>query len=175
MLNHTPLRTLFRQDHEGRFTLKPATSSPPDIDTRESVALEPPEFDPDQPVTPAPESTDALLRDIRNLLRDMQPNPPADNFRPVAITLADTTGGESVLDINGGFNYVYLPPVPRAVTVYWGNTAWALAVMSPGQAAKLHIPYRMDQFRLTWGAGTINQVIYALFTTDPIEIDILAY
>lgn len=176
--DHTPFRsplsTLFRQRDDGKMVLKPASSSPPDIDVRDTVASEY-EFDPNQEAKPRDATTVEMLREIRDLLRDMRPNPPADNFRPMSVPVTDTTGGEKTLDVIGGWEYVYIPPVPRTVTVYWRSMTWPLAVLQTGQAAKLHIPYRLDEFSLSWGAGAATDVIYLLFTTDPIDVDILAY
>lgn len=174
-MNHTPLRTLFRQDHEGKFSLKPASSSPPDIETREIVALEPPEFDPDKVVLPREETAIEILKDIRRLLLDAQPNPPADNFRPWTSGPLPTGQGEQSIDIINGYNYLFIPKVPRSVTVYWGNSSMPLAVLTATWAARLKIPYRLDQIRLSWGTGTQGDQIYVYFTTDDISVDIIAY
>ncbi len=172
-----PLSSLFRVQDNGKheLPLKPASSSPPDASTRQLSSEMEYDFDPNQEAKPQEASVIEILREIRNAIRDMRPNPPADNFRPMLITIPSTGAGEQQIDVIGGYEYIYVPPVPRSVTIFWRSRSWPLGLLQVGQAANIHIPYRLDEFSLSWGAGAANDVIYLLFTTDPISIDILAY
>lgn len=126
------------------------------------------------PLKPATGEDDPvkLLRDIRELLRDMRPGPPKSSLRTRTVTL-DTGANSGDIADPTGFSNVFIPRVPRQVDVYVGpGRKLFLGRLATGEQMNAELPYNEFAVYLEWGTGTAGEQIIVHLASDPLKVTI---
>jgi hypothetical protein len=109
-----------------------------------------------------------LAQIVDYLAADRGVDTPADatDYRDIPV---DAAAGDLYLDTATQFSYVYLPNIPRNLTIYSGARGQYLGFFREGQTVQLRIPRALG-LTLVYEAGAATETLTVVFSVRPLEL-----